>query len=124
MSLILPDRLGVIDRPPLTQMVHNITLAPLRSMRTRAFTLVQHASSKEKVVNGVRSQFLECLLHKKLYTAQAQEIKRENGDGVLGGVISQIIEGSLDLFHATDTQDKVAGLFSLLQQLLDALESL
>ena len=93
-------------------------------MRTRAFTLVQHASGKEKVVNGVRSQFLECLLYKKLYTAQAQEIKRENGDGVLGGVISQIIESSLDLFHATDTQDEVVGLLGLFQQLFNALESL
>lgn len=101
---------------PLTQMVHHITLTPLRTVGPGPLSAVQRSSSEVKEVNAVRSQLGECLLCEELHTSQAQEIKGNDSDGMLGLVVSKIIVGRLNLFGVSSTEDEVVRL-GLLQQL-------
>lgn len=104
-------------------MVHHITLTPLRTVGAGPLGAVQRSSSQVEDLNAVRPQLGECLLCEELHTSQAQEIKGNDSDGMLAGVVSKIIVGSLHLFGVSSTQDEVVRL-GFLQQLFNRFKAL
>lgn len=104
-------------------MVNYISRAPLRSIRTGAFALVQSAGAEEEISQLLGTQPGKDICCERLHTLQRQEVEWVNGDRMLGSVIVEAIVSSLNLGRVPRAQDEIVRL-GLLKQLLDCFKAL